>query len=943
MSVARICLLALSLIALVSSGIAAELRPPGFRPPAPGLHALVNARVVPQPGALIGQGTVIIRDGLIVAVGASVKVPAGARRWDLKGATVYAGFIEPYWMPETKPPVDTTGITPIKAGSITRFYGTDNHSERKLPDGAGYRIHGMTPERRVLADFKPDEDKFKALREAGFTTANIVPNQGILRGESAVVNLRDGLVNEIVLQAQASQCVAFETMKDVYPASLMGVIAALRQTFFDAKHYRLDWEHYRKHPQDRPRPTVNSGLAALQAMEMEHPVLFEPGSALMVEQAAKLARSFDFPFAIVACGEEWRRPEIAKEARATFIVPVNFSEVPKLPTEDDWLDVSLDQLRRWDWAPQNPAELRALGLSVALTTHGLGSPKDFRKQLKRAIERGLPEEDALAALTTVPAELLRSADRLGVIEPGRIANLTVVAGDSYFDPENRVKEVWIDGIRFAPEVAAKKSEEKKKEDPEIAKLRRTKTARHPSADRGALRSPQAILIVNATIWTCGPDGILTNAALYVEGDRIRAIGKDALAMAGEAAHRIDAQGLHVTPGLIDCHSHTAILGGVNEGTLPSTAMVGIEDVVNSETENLYQQLAGGLTVANLLHGSANPIGGRNAVIKLRWGGGPSELLFKQAPKGIKFALGENVKQSNWGDERTTRFPQSRMGVPTFHANRFTAARQYRARWKAYQEKGGRPPAVNVELDVLAEIIEGKRKIHCHSYRQDEIIAFLRTMEQFGVQVGTLQHVLEGYKIADEIAKHGAGASAFSDWWAYKFEVYDANAYAGALMWKRGVNVSFNSDSSELARRMNLEAAKAVKFGGVPEMEALKFVTLNPAQQLGIDRLVGSLEKGKHADFAIWSGHPLAASSLCLETWIEGKQFFRRELAGERARQRQEERTALIAKAKRLQKHGGGTESASQKAQQEFFRRIWETRIHFDTEFCRDCVKAGGAE
>ena len=269
-------------------------------------------------------------------------------------------------------------------------------------------------------------------------------------------------------------------------------------------------------------------------------------------------------------------------------------------------------------------------------------------------------------------------------------------------------------------------------------------------------------------------------------------------------------------------------------------MVRIADVINSESINIERQLAGGVTICNLLHGSANPIGGQNAVIKLRLGSSPQELLLKGAPEGIKFALGENVKQANWGDKFKTRFPQSRMGVKTFLENRFNAALAYQEKRKEFQDKE-KPFLRDLELDAILEIINGKRLIHCHSYRQDEILIFLRTMESFGVRVASLQHVLEGYKAVDEIAKHGAGASTFSDWWAYKFEVYDAIPYAGAMMHKRGCVVSFNSDSPDHARRLNLEAAKAVKYGSLPQEEALKFVTLNPAIQLGIDSRVGSLK------------------------------------------------------------------------------------------------------
>jgi N-acetylglucosamine-6-phosphate deacetylase len=381
-----------------------------------------------------------------------------------------------------------------------------------------------------------------------------------------------------------------------------------------------------------------------------------------------------------------------------------------------------------------------------------------------------------------------------------------------------------------------------------------------------------------------------------------------------------------------------ILGSVNEGTLPSSAMVSIGDVVNSESPQIHRQLAGGLTVANQLHGSANPIGGQNAIIKLRLGQGPEGLKFKAAPPGIKFALGENVKQSNWGNDKNTRFPQTRMGVPAFHENRFTAAWQYNREWRRFREKGGPPPRRDLELETIGQIIQAKRWIHCHSYRQDEILAFMRTMEKFGVRVGTLQHVLEGYKVADEIAAHGAGGSCFADWWAYKYEVIDAIPFAGSLMHERGVVVSFNSDSSDLARRLNLEAAKAVKYGNTRETEALNFVTINPAKQLRVDHRVGSLEVGKDGDFVIWSKHPLSTGTVCLETWIDGKRYFERSEGIARAEARSKEREKLLAKAKSKTKKDKKKEDDkdSKEARAAFFRRALETAHGLGVVDCQDC-------
>jgi len=398
---------------------------------------------------------------------------------------------------------------------------------------------------------------------------------------------------------------------------------------------------------------------------------------------------------------------------------------------------------------------------------------------------------------------------------------------------------------------------------------------------------------------------------------------------------IEDEGLHVTPGLIDCHSHSAILGAVNESSLPSTAMVRIADVVNSETDNLHEELAGGLTVANLLHGSANPIGGQNCVIKLRDGAAPEDLKFADAPQGIKFALGENVKQSNWGEKYDKRFPQTRMGVKTFIANRFTAAQQYAKEWEKFKKSGGAPPRRDLELEAIDEIIRGERLIHCHSYRADEILMMLRLMESFGVKIGTFQHVLEGYKVADEIAAHGAGASTFADWWAYKYEVIDAIPFNGSLMRERGVNVSFNSDSADLSRRLYTEAAKAVKFGGTSEEEALKFVTINPAKQLHIDKRVGSLEPGKDADFVIWSKSPLDSSTICLQTWIEGKKYFDRSLETERAAALEKERSALIEKAKKILKAAGDSAKPDEAGKKKFFNRALEHLHDYEERHCDD--------
>ena len=302
---------------------------------------------------------------------------------------------------------------------------------------------------------------------------------------------------------------------------------------------------------------------------------------------------------------------------------------------------------------------------------------------------------------------------------------------------------------------------------------------------------------------------------------------------------INAEGKNVTAGLIDCHSHSAVDGSVNETGQTITAEVRIGDVIDCDDIAIYRELAGGLTSANVLHGSANPIGGQNQVIKLRWGMLPEEMKFAGAMPGIKFALGENPKQSNWGDRYTTRYPQTREGVEQIIHDEFQAAKDYKQTWQDYRDgKIKIPPRRDLQNEALLEVIEGKRLVHSHSYRQDEILMLMRLAESFGFRIGNFHHVLEGYKIADVLAQHGAGATMFSDWWDYKVEVQDAIPYNGAITYNAGVVTSFNSDSDEQARRFNTEAGKAVKYGGVPPDDALKFVTINPAKQLRIDNRVG---------------------------------------------------------------------------------------------------------
>ncbi|MDP4637323.1 MAG: amidohydrolase family protein [Crocinitomicaceae bacterium] len=407
---------------------------------------------------------------------------------------------------------------------------------------------------------------------------------------------------------------------------------------------------------------------------------------------------------------------------------------------------------------------------------------------------------------------------------------------------------------------------------------------------------QTIVVKNATIWTNEADGVLKNAAVLIENGKIVKVAKNNALQIPSSAFVIDAKGMHLTAGIIDEHSHIAISKGVNEGGQSVTAEVSISDVVNPDDINIYRQLAGGVTAAQLLHGSANPIGGGSALIKLKWGASPEEMLIPNAPKFIKCALGENVKQSNWGDYSTTRFPQTRMGVEQVFYDAFYRAREYKLAWTAYnQKKKTLKPRRDLELDVLLEILESKRFVTCHSYVQSEINMLMHVADSMGFNINTFTHILEGYKVADKMKAHGVGGSTFSDWWAYKYEVNEAIPYNAKLMADQGVIVSINSDDAEMGRRLNQEAAKSIKYGGMSEEDALKMVTLNPAKLLHLDDRMGSIKVGKDADVVLWSDNPLSIQAKVQYTIVDGVVLYDASKNMELNARNEAERARIIAK------------------------------------------------
>ncbi len=415
-------------------------------------------------------------------------------------------------------------------------------------------------------------------------------------------------------------------------------------------------------------------------------------------------------------------------------------------------------------------------------------------------------------------------------------------------------------------------------------------------------TPAVILIQNATVLTVS-HGTIEHGSILIKDGKIAEVGLSI--KPPKDAQIIDANGQYVMPGIIDCHSHIAVDGSVNEGSVSVSSMANIAEVLDPDDIDIYRDLAGGVTTSNILHGSANSIGGQTVVIKLRWSQPAARLPFEGALPGIKFALGENPKRSNFSiPGQPKRYPATRMGVEETIRGAFVEARDYKKAWDDYKkrvaagEKNLIPPRRDLRLDPLVEVLEGRRYVHSHCYREDEILMLLRVAKEFGFKVRTFQHVLEGYKVADEIAAAGTGASTFSDWWAYKVEAYDAIPYNAAIMTRRGVVVSINSDDAEEATHLNQEAAKAMRYGGLSHDEALKLVTLNPAIQLGIDKRVGSIDVGKDADLVIYNHDPLSAYAVVQKTLIDGRVYFdrQRDIAGRP--EREKEKKALLEKEKK---------------------------------------------
>ncbi|WP_396214275.1 amidohydrolase family protein [Gemmatimonas sp.] len=921
----------------------------GLRANATGYHALVGARVVTAPGQLLDNATIVIRNGVVTAVGTGIAAPAGARVWELKGLTVYPGFIDAH--------ADLGGDLPAQGGDVGPTH--------------------WNPQVRAwfstTSNLKDDSTRRVALRSLGFGAALAVPRQGIFRGTASVVNLSDAGVRERVLRPDLAQTIGFArsfALGGMYPNSTMGTVALMKQTFLDAEWYGRAWSTYETSGRSILPPETSEALAAMgKAVKGQQPVLFQTESEEEYLRAYKLAQEYKLTPWFRGSGQEYRLIDVLKTRTQPLIVPLTFPDAPNVANPEAALNVSLADLRHWYLAPTNPAQLAGAGVPFAITADGLSSINQFLPNLRVAVSRGLSADKALAALTTVPAGILGIDRTHGTIAVGKVANLVVSEGD-LFTEEANIRDVWVQGARYGvsrpPQVDPRgtwaiasddagtfKSAMLRLEGPlnrirgtiempsrrpvnitgvriiaETGRLeatfngeqlglegsvllsgsvrgdeffgwmslptgtdatyKGTRTEPYVGAARGVVavkvpkidlpfirpamefgrtaapEQPAAVVVRNATVWTQGAQGRLENADLLVQNGKIVKVGQKLTAPKG--AVEIDGTGKHVTPGLIDPHTHGGV-SSVNESGFAIVPEVQMGDVITQNNIWFYRQLAGGLTTTMILHGSANPIGGENVYVKTRWGSLPDEYKMANAPRTVKFALGENPKRS------PNRYPNTRMGVQEIIRDHFLAARDYEKEWKNWEKtKTGIPPRKDLRMEAILDILNQKLRITSHGYRADEFLALVRLAEEFGFKVQALQHGVEAYKIADELKKSGVAAVVWSDWGAFKLEAYDATSYNARLLMEAGVVTSLHSDDNEISTRMNWEAGKLLR-SGVTELDAMNTVTINSAKAIGIDDRIGSLDAGKDADFVIWNGNPLSQFTKAEQTWVDGRRYF----------------------------------------------------------------------
>jgi len=824
------------------------------------VYAIKDAKIHTVSGPAIARGTIVIRNGLIDAVGANVQVPPEAAIIDGTGLTVYPGLIDSF---------SDTGLPNVAAqagGQRGRGQGGGGGPQPRAPQNAHEAIFqtplGLSPERKIAEEVQPDGKNVQASRNVGITSALVVATNGVFTSQGALINTGE---SNLVLKSPIALNINPAPQRGGYPGTMIGVFAVIRQTFADADWYRQNWNQYNANPRGIERPRHDPSLEAMiPVLENKLPTIIQANWRQEIKRVLVLADDVKIKPIIAGGREAGTIAAQLKSKDIPVLVSVNY-DIQKPGNDEGYYAQELKDIQT------NVSLLQKAGVRFALQSGFAERPQQFIENIRKTIENGLTTEQALRASTLSAAEIFGVSSSLGSLEAGKIANVVVATAEP-FAQGSRVRTVFIDGKPF--EISPPQTTENQS--------RQTPLPAKVIARPGSYITPTSneVLIRNATVLTI-TKGTIRNGSVLIRNGKIAAVGTGLTA--SPQAKVIDATGKFVMPGIIDAHSHMAAAGGINEGSSPVTPQVRMIDFVDDEEVGIYRALAGGTTLVNQLHGSANVIGGTSAVFKLKWGKPAEELLFG-APAGIKFALGENPKRSNStqaADNR--RWPATRMGVEQTLRESFTEARRYMKDWEAYDAARARGqnammPRRDLKLETLADILRGKILVNVHCYVAPEIVMMLNIADEFGFKVKVFQHVLEGYKVAREIAAHGAAGSTFADMWGYKWEAWDAIPQNAGIMAKFGVNVSINSDSDERVRRLYQEAARAyhyMKPGDVTEDEALKWITINPAQQLKVDDRVGSLEVGKDADIVIFSDHPLSSYTNVEMTMIEGQIYFDR--------------------------------------------------------------------
>ncbi|MBC8167356.1 MAG: amidohydrolase family protein [Bryobacteraceae bacterium] len=882
-------------LALTAIALCAVIHAQSVRPP----YAITGARVITAPGKTLDSATILVRDGLIEAVGEKLAIPADARVFDAKGLTIYPGLIDAATNYGFPLPTRTTVVpVPVVPGTPDDPSLPDRYL-RPQPTGVNPDILAAT---KMTVPAQPD-----SRRNQGFTTVLSVPRDGYWQGMSALVNLQPGPANQAIVVSPVAMHVSMQTPAGTggasrYPSSLMGIFAVLRQSLLQAQQYREALQLYESNgKRGVVRPVFDPVSASLlPVLSGSIPVVFSADNAEQIRRVIRFSDEFKLRPVILGGTEAWKVADLLKQRNVPVLVSLGFQPPPAGRSfgapADPASELPVNNSARIA-AEENPGKLEKAGLRWAFVTGSWERPDQIREKVRAAIARGLSPDAALGALTARPADILGAASQLGSIEPGKIANLAFFDGP-VFEAKSRVQSVMIDGQFFYP--AASGPAERRTQ--VAAQVRTAEPPAAPTDDPtpvtpGAAKPPSTtaspipsrrppdpepavkdVVIRNATILTI-TKGTISSGSIWIHEGKIQEVGANVKAPSD--AKVIDGSGRFIMPGIIDSHSHSAISGSVNEMGPSVTAQTRVTDVLNPDDVSIYRAAAGGVTTLNILHGSANAIGGQNATIKTKWGSPVEGLMFPGAPPGIKMALGENPKRANSGAVRGARFPGTRMGVENVIRESFKAARNYKLAWAAYDARTAKgekpmPPERNLTLDALRDVLDGKILVHAHCYRADEISMLLDLADEFGFKIRSLQHVLEGYKVTEKILKHGAGASTFADFWGYKMEAFDGTAYNAAMMVKAGVRTALNSDSDERARRLYQEAAKAIKYGGLTEEQALRLITTEPAWMLGVDKRVGAIEPGMDADLAIFNAHPFSAYARVEMTLIDGQVIFDRE-------------------------------------------------------------------